>query len=76
MTRIRQQIFHWFYGGYDGNVPDTSTGGMTNTLQMFHIYTYNETKSDNQINDKCTVKPNEIFDVIIEKNTGRGHSQL
>ena len=34
-----------------------------NTLERFHIY--NETKLDNQINDKRTVKQNIIFDTII-----------
>jgi len=34
-----------------------------NTLERCHIY--NETKLDNQIYDKCIVKPNIIFDMII-----------
>lgn len=47
---------------------------MMNTLERFHIY--NETKLDNQINDKCTVKPNIIFDTIIQRNANRGQSML
>ena len=42
-----------------------------NTLERFHIY--NQTRLDNQINDKCTVKHNPIFKTIIHKNS-RGHS--
>jgi hypothetical protein len=47
---------------------------MMNTLERFHIY--NEAKLDNQINDKCTVKPNIIFDMIIQRNANRGRSTL
>jgi hypothetical protein len=52
----------------------TKQGGMTNTLERFHIY--NETKLDNQINDKWMIKFNVIFDTIIQRNTRRGHSLL
>jgi hypothetical protein len=45
---------------------------MTNTLESFRIY--NETKLDNQINDKCTVKSNIIFDMVIQRNASRGQS--
>jgi hypothetical protein len=45
-----------------------------NTLERF--YTYNKTKLDNQINDKCTVEPRIILDMIIQKNTNRRHSPL
>ena len=45
---------------------------MTNTLERFHIY--NETKLDNQINDKWMIKFNIIFDTIIQRNTSIGHS--
>ena len=44
-------------------------GNMMNTLERFHIY--NETKSDNQINDKGTVKQNIIFDTTIPESSGR-----
>ena len=46
-------------------------GNTMNTLEGFHIY--NKTKTDNQINDKGTVKQNNIFDKIIQRNSGRGH---
>ena len=49
-------------------------GSMMNTLERFHIY--NVTKLDSQINDKGTVKINIIFDTIIQRSTGRGHSTL
>ena len=45
-----------------------------NNLERFHI-SY-ETKLDNQLNDKCTIKSNVIFDTIIQRNTSRGHSPL
>ena len=47
---------------------------MVNTFEGFHIHS--ETKLDNQINDKCTIKYNVIFDTIIQRNTSRGHSPL
>ena len=47
---------------------------MKNTLERFHIY--NETKLDNQINDKGTVKQNIMFDTIVQKSSSRGHSTL
>jgi hypothetical protein len=47
---------------------------MMNTLEKFHIY--DETKLDNQITDTCTVKPNIIFDMIIQRNANRGQSTL
>jgi hypothetical protein len=50
----------------------TKKGGIMNTLGKFHVY--NEIKLDNQINDKCMIKSNVIFDKI--RNTSRGHLQL
>jgi len=47
---------------------------MMNTLERFHIH--NKTKLDNQINDKCTVKPNIIFDMTIQRNANRGQSMV
>jgi len=46
---------------------------MVNTLEKFHID--KETKIDNQMNDKCTIRPNIIFDTLILKNAGTGQSQ-
>jgi len=45
---------------------------MMNTL--VRIYIYNETKVDNHRNGKCAVRPNIIFDMLILKDTKRGHS--
>jgi len=50
----------------------TKKGGIMNTLEKFHIY--NEIELDNQINDKCMIKSNVIFDTI--RNTRRGHLPL
>jgi hypothetical protein len=50
----------------------TKKGSMMNTLEGFRIY--NVTRLDNQIDDKCTVKYNAIFDTIIHNNSHRGHS--
>ena len=49
-------------------------GNMMNTMERFHIY--NITKLDNLINDKGTVKQNIIFDAVIQRSLGRGHSTL
>jgi len=40
----------------------TTKGRFMDTIERFHIY--KETQSNNQINEKNTVKPNAIFDVI------------
>jgi hypothetical protein len=37
------------------------------TIVKFHIY--KETCKNNQINDKNTIKPNIIFDVIVHEDT-------
>ena len=46
-------------------------GKLTNTLENFYIY--KETKIENQINDKNTIKQNILFDTINRRNPGRGH---
>jgi hypothetical protein len=48
----------------------TYKGQLMDTLEKFHIF--RETQIDNQINDKLTVKPNIIFDVIISNDPHRG----
>jgi uncharacterized Fe-S center protein len=50
----------------------TTKGRMMNTMERFHIY--KETLKNNQINYKCTVKPNIISDVLAQYNPDRGHS--
>ena len=47
---------------------------MINTLERFHID--NETKTDNKINDNCTVRPYINFDKLIPKYTNRGQSPV
>jgi hypothetical protein len=54
------------------NIHVTNRGKMMDTLERYYIY--KETKSNNQINDKLTVKPNAIFKAIIHKDSCRGHS--
>ena len=49
-------------------------GNTVITLGRFHMY--NVTKLDNQINDKGTVKQNIIFDILIQRSSGRGHWTL
>ena len=46
-------------------------GQMMNTHENFHIY--QETKQENQINDKNTVTKSILFDAIISEQTDRGH---
>jgi hypothetical protein len=40
------------------------------TLERFYIFW--ETKLNNQINDRLTIKPNIIFETIVQKDTHRG----
>jgi hypothetical protein len=47
------------------NLCITEKGSMKNSLEGFHIH--NVTRLDNQMNDKCTVTNNAIFDTIIHK---------
>ena len=44
------------------------------TLEKFYIF--RETKLNNQINDKLAVKPNIIFDTIVQKDPHRGIHNL
>jgi hypothetical protein len=50
----------------------TKKGKFMNTLEGFHIY--RETKANNQINDKLTVRENAIFGTIIKEDPYRGHA--
>jgi len=43
---------------------------MMDTLERFYIF--RETKTNNQINDRITVKSNIIFDTIARKDPYRG----
>jgi hypothetical protein len=46
-----------------------------NTLEKFYIF--RETRLNDQINDKSTVKPNIIFDTIVKLDPQRGiHNAL
>jgi hypothetical protein len=40
------------------------------TIEKYHIY--KETHINNQINDKNTVKPNVIFDTIVQQKYEQG----
>jgi hypothetical protein len=42
------------------------------TIEGFHIY--KETKANNQINDRLTVRENAIFETIIQEDPYRGHA--
>jgi hypothetical protein len=48
----------------------TNKGPMMDTLEKFYIFC--ETKLNNQINDKLAIKPNIIFDTIVQKDPHRG----
>jgi hypothetical protein len=43
----------------------TNKDKMMDTLERFYIF--KEIKSNNQINDKVTVKPNSIFEIVIHE---------
>jgi len=45
---------------------------MLNTLEKFCIYKY--TIINNKINNKCKVKPNVLFDTLVQRVTVRSHS--
>ena len=47
-------------------VHTASKGGMLDTLKKFYIF--RETKHDNQINDKLTVKHKVIFEALLHKD--------
>jgi phosphopentomutase len=46
---------------------------LMDTMEKFHIY--NETRKNNQINEKNTVKPNAIFDVLVRELPDRAPLQ-
>jgi hypothetical protein len=48
----------------------TNKGKLMDTLERFYIY--RENKINNQINDKLTVKPNIIFETIVQRDSHRG----
>jgi hypothetical protein len=48
-----------------------SKGRLLDTIEKFFIY--NETCRNNQINDKCTAKPNVVFETVILRDTKRAH---
>jgi len=52
----------------------SNKGKMLNNLERFHID--NETKADNQIKEKYTVRPYIIFDTLILKYNSTSQSQL
>ena len=49
----------------------TNKGKMLNIMEKNYIY--KETKIDNQLSDRCTIKRNKIFDTLILKDTDRAH---
>jgi hypothetical protein len=48
----------------------TGKGRMMDTLEWFYIF--RETKMNKQINDRLTIKPNIIFETIVQKDPHRG----
>ena len=48
--------------------------GMMNTFES--LCTYNKVMLNIQMNGQCTLKPNAVFDAIIQNNTGEGNSLL
>jgi hypothetical protein len=49
----------------------TAKGSILDTVEKEYIH--KEMKINNHINDKCTVKPNAIFDTVVHKDTSRAH---
>ena len=52
------------------NVHFTNKGRLMDTFERFYIF--RETKLNNQIADKPTVKSNIIFDTIVQKDPHKG----
>ena len=48
----------------------TRKGKMVDTIEEFYIY--RETKLNKQINDKLTVKPNVIFETVVQQDPHGG----
>jgi len=48
----------------------TGKGRMMDTLERFYIF--RETKLNKQINESLTIKPNIIFETIVQKYPHRG----
>jgi hypothetical protein len=48
----------------------TDKGRIMDTLERFYIF--RETKLNNQINDKLTVKPNIILETTVQEDHHRG----
>jgi hypothetical protein len=69
---------HLLDNGHDaGPIEDiTSTLPITSKGRLMYkkkkIYIFRETKLDNQINDKLAVRPNVIFETVVQKDPHRG----
>ena len=50
----------------------TNKGRMMDRLEK--IYIYRETKFNNQINDRLTVKSNAVFEAVVHKDPHREHT--
>jgi hypothetical protein len=48
----------------------TNKGKMMDMLEKFYIF--RETKNNNQINDKLTIKANTMFEVVVQEDRYRG----
>jgi hypothetical protein len=48
----------------------TNKGRLMDTLEKYYIF--REAKIDNQINDNLAVRPNVIFETIVQKDPHRG----
>jgi hypothetical protein len=53
------------------DVIHTRKGRLLDTIERFYIHT--ETCRNNQISNKCTAKPNEVFETVILEDTNRAH---
>ena len=51
----------------------TNKGKTLDTIEKLYI---KKTRINNEINDKCTVKQNIVFNTLILKDTGRAHTIL
>jgi ferritin-like metal-binding protein YciE len=52
----------------------TNKGKLMDTIEKYHIH--KATQLNNQINDKNTIKPNIIFDMIVQANANRERTTI
>jgi len=53
-------------------LPSRANVSKANVISIIRFYIFRETKINNQINDRLTIKPNIIFETVVQKDPHRG----